>query len=286
MDKILVIGGSGQLGRCIEKLVSRYVQFEFFFPDSKELDITSESSVDDYFYDVRPQFCINTAAYTQVDKAEEEKEKAFAANAAGVAFVASACAEYRTMLIQISTDYVFDGNTNLPYEEGDWTHPTGVYGLSKEKGERLALDENPKTIVIRTSWLYSEFGKNFVKTMLRLFQSNNEISIVNDQFGQPTNANDLAKAIMKIILSPIKKYGIYHFSNYGEATWFDFAKEIADLGKAEVRLRPISTQEYPTAARRPMRSTLCLDKIEQDYHVEPVHWQNSLEKVIDLMEEL
>ena len=214
---------------------------------------------------------------------EKEKEKAFAVNADGVAHLAKACKEFNAILIHVSTDYVFDGETNLSYSEDDFTNPIGVYGESKLKGEELALDANPKTIILRTSWLYSEFNKNFVKTMLHLFSQKEELGIVADQFGQPTNANDLAEAIMEIIETPQKSYGVFHFSNYPETTWFAFARKIAEFSKSDIKLNPLTTDQYPTPAKRPKRSTMCLDKIEEIYKIEPKHWENSLEECINIL---
>ncbi len=281
MKKILIIGGNGQLGNCFNKLASQYeLEYDFRFTDYDTLDITDQNQVNNYFTDYQPDFCINASAYTAVDLAEQEQEKAYAVNATGVKYLAEACAEQNTEFIHISTDYVFDGDTQIPYTEEDFTNPIGVYGASKREGEILALENNPKTIVIRTSWLYSEFNKNFVKTMLNLFSTKEELNIVADQYGQPTNANDLAEAVMNILNTKEKEYGIFHFSNYSETTWFDFAKKIAELSGSKIQLNPITTAEYPTPAKRPMRSTMCLDKIEQVYNIEPIFWENSLEDCI------
>ena len=284
MKKILIIGGNGQLGNCLNKLISEYaLDYEFHFTDYDTLDITNQKQINEYFSEYEPHYCINVSAYTAVDLAEQEKEKAFAINAEGVRHLAEACAEKGIDLIHISTDYVFSGDTNIPYSEGDFTNPLSVYGASKLEGENLALENNPKTIIIRTSWLYSEFGKNFVKTMLNLFSTKNELNVVADQFGQPTNANDLAETIMKIISTEEKEYGIFHFSNYPETTWFDFAKKIAELSKSKIKINPISTEQYPTPAKRPMRSTMCLDKIENSYNIEPKYWENSLEECMEIL---
>jgi len=284
MKKIAVIGSNGQLGNCIRKIAPDFENAcEFIFTDSKTLDVTNEDQVNDFFYDNKPDYCINASAYTAVDLAEKETEKAFAVNADGVAHLAQACAENKSILIHISTDYVFDGDTNLPYSEDDFTNPTGIYGESKRKGEELALEINPQTIILRTSWLYSEFNKNFVKTMLSLFSQKDELGIVADQFGQPTNANDLAEAIMGIIEAPVKTFGIFHFSNYPETTWFDFAKKIAEFSKSSVKLNALTTEQYPTPAKRPARSTMSLDKIEETYKIEPKHWENSLEECVKIL---
>lgn len=284
MKKILIIGGNGQLGNCLNKLISEYaLDYEFHFTDYDTLDITNQKQINEYFSEYEPHYCINVSAYTAVDLAEQEKEKAFAINAEGVRHLAEACTEKGIDLIHISTDYVFSGDTNIPYSEDDFTNPLSVYGASKLEGENLALENNPKTIIIRTSWLYSEFGKNFVKTMLNLFGSKDELNVVADQFGQPTNANDLAEVIMKIISTEEKEYGVFHFSNYSETTWFDFAKKIAELSKSKIKINPISTEQYPTPAKRPMRSTMCLDKIENSYNIEPKYWENSLEECMEIL---
>lgn len=286
MKKITVIGGNGQLGNCFRKIASDFEdRFEFDFTDSSTLDVTNADQVSDYFYDFKPDFCINASAYTAVDLAETEAEKAFAVNAQGVANLAESCAENKATLIHISTDYVFDGETNISYSEDDFTNPQGVYGASKRKGEELALDLNPKTIILRTSWLYSEFNKNFVKTMLHLFSIKEEMGIVADQFGQPTNANDLAEAVLKIITTEKKTYGIFHFSNYPETTWFGFASKIAALANSNIKLNAITTADFPTPAKRPARSTMALDKIENSYGIEPKYWENSLEECIEILKQ-
>ncbi|MDH6251282.1 dTDP-4-dehydrorhamnose reductase [Chryseobacterium sp. H1D6B] len=284
MKKIIVIGSNGQLGNCIRKIAPDFENnYEFIFTDSKTVDITNEDQVNTFFYDNKPDFCINASAYTAVDLAEKEEEKAFAVNADGAAHLAQACLDNNAVLIHVSTDYVFDGETNLCYSEDDFTNPIGVYGESKLKGEELALEINPKTIILRTSWLYSEFNKNFVKTMITLFPQKDELGIVADQFGQPTNANDLAEAIMQIIETSQKTFGIFHFSNYPETTWFDFAKKIAEFSKSTVKLNSLTTEQYPTPAKRPKRSTMCLDKIEEVYKIEAKHWENSLEECIHIL---
>ena len=283
--RILIVGGNGQLGNCIRKIAADFEnRYEFNFTDSTTLNVNDRESISDVFYDFKPHFCINASAYTAVDLAEKEPEKAFAVNAEGVANLAEACEEYNCVLIHVSTDYVFDGETNISYSEDSFTNPQGVYGASKLKGEELATDLNPKTIIIRTSWLYSEFNKNFVKTMLNLFSQKDELGIVADQFGQPTNANDLAEAIMKIIEAEPKTYGIFHFSNYPETTWFEFAQKIAEFSGSNIKLNAITTEEFPTPAKRPKRSTMSLDKIEETYKIELKHWENTLQDCIEILQ--
>ncbi|MEC5395667.1 dTDP-4-dehydrorhamnose reductase [Bergeyella sp. RCAD1439] len=285
MNKILVVGGNGQLGHCLRKLAEdcRFGDYAFDFTDSDTLDITDASAVEDYFAQSRPNYCINASAYTAVDLAETEVDKAYAVNAEGVGCLAEACRRFGAVLVHVSTDYVFDGDTSISYSEDDRTNPLGVYGASKLKGEQLAMELNPKTIILRTSWLYSEFNKNFVKTMLSLFETREELNVVADQYGQPTNANDLAEVIMKVIASPSKSYGVFHFSNYSETTWYEFASKIAALSGSSIKLNPITTDQYPTPAKRPARSTMALDKIEKLYGVEPKHWEHSLEECIEIL---
>lgn len=284
MKKILIIGANGQLGNCFRKLAPDFHNnFDVNFTDSETLDITNEDQVSDFFEDYKPDFCINASAYTAVDLAETEIDKAFAVNADGVAHLAESCRKNNTVFIHISTDYVFDGDTNISYSEDNFTNPQSVYGASKLKGEELAVEINPKSIIIRTSWLYSEFNKNFVKTMLHLFSVKDELGIVADQFGQPTNANDLAEAVMKIIQNQNKTFGIFHFSNYPETSWFHFAEKIAACSESKVKLNAITTEDFPTPAKRPKRSTMSLDKIENMYNISLKHWENSLEECIDIL---
>lgn len=286
MKKILVVGANGQLGNCFQKIAPNFSSdFEFNFTDSETLDITNQGTVTEFFADYKPDFCINASAYTAVDLAEKEEEKAFAVNAKGVENLAVACHDNKTIFIHISTDYVFDGDTNISYSEDDFTNPQSVYGASKRKGEELALDSHSKTIILRTSWLYSEFNKNFVKTMLNLFSSKEELGIVGDQFGQPTNANDLADTVMRIIETERKTFGIFHFSNYPETSWFHFAEKIAELSSSEIKLNAITTEQFPTPAKRPVRSTMSLDKIEKEYNIDLKHWENSLEECIEILKQ-
>lgn len=283
MKKILVTGSNGQLGQSLQKEASKIEGYQFLFTDSKTLDITNKEQIINYFWQNEPDYCINAAAYTAVDDAENDVEKAFLVNADAVEHLANACAEYNTQFIHISTDYVFDGTQHLEYSEEDFTNPIGVYGASKRSGEELAIEANPKTIILRTSWVYSEFGKNFLKTMLRLFSVKEEINVVADQFGQPTNASDLAQAIMKIIQTENKTPGIFNFSNSGKISWCDFAQKIAEFSGATTKINPITTAEYPTLAKRPQNSTLDLEKIEKTYAVKIKPWEDSLEKTILLL---
>ena len=284
MKKILVTGANGQLGQCLQKISSQFEEFEFIFTDSETLDITNKEEVNDFFWQNAPDFCINAAAYTAVDLAETDIEKAFLVNADGAENLAEACAENNAQFIHVSTDYVFDGENNLAYTEEDFTNPLGVYGASKLAGDELALEVNPCSVILRTSWVYSEFGKNFVKTMLNLFATKEELSIVADQFGQPTNANDLAEAIMKIIKSEKITPGIFNFSNLGRISWFDFAEKIAELSEAKIKLNAIETSQYPTPAKRPKNSVLDLDKISKTYAIQLKSWEESLEGCVQILQ--
>lgn len=284
MKKILVTGANGQLGQCLQKISSQFEEFEFIFTDSETLDITNKEEVNDFFWQNAPDFCINAAAYTAVDLAETDIEKAFLVNADGAENLAEACAENNAQFIHVSTDYVFDGENNLAYTEEDFTNPLGVYGASKLAGDELALEVNPCSVILRTSWVYSEFGKNFVKTMLNLFATKEELSIVADQFGQPTNANDLAEAIMKIIKSEKITPGIFNFSNLGRISWFDFAEKIAELSEAKIKLNAIETSQYPTPAKRPKNSVLDLDKISKTYAIQLKSWEESLEDCVQILQ--
>ena len=284
MKKILVTGANGQLGQCLQKISSQFEEFEFIFTDSETLDITNKEEVNDFFWQNAPDFCINAAAYTAVDLAETDIEKAFLVNADGTENLAEACAENNAQFIHVSTDYVFDGENNLAYTEEDFTNPLGVYGASKLAGDELALEVNPCSVILRTSWVYSEFGKNFVKTMLSLFATKEELNIVADQFGQPTNANDLAEAIMKIIKSEKITPGIFNFSNLGRISWFDFAEKIAELSDAKIKLNAIETSQYPTPAKRPRNSVLDLDKISKTYGIQLKPWEESLEDCVQILQ--
>lgn len=283
MKKILVTGANGQLGQSLQKLSQKEKAFQFLFTDSETLDITNKEEVLNFFWQNEPDVCINAAAYTAVDLAETDTEKAFLVNADGTENLALACAEYNAQFIHVSTDYVFDGTNNLEYTEEDFTNPLGVYGASKLAGEELALEANPCTIILRTSWVYSEFGKNFVKTMLSLFATKEELNVVADQYGQSTNATDLAEAILTIVKTEKKTPGIFNFSNEGKISWYDFAQKIAELSGSKIKINPIVTSQYPTPAKRPQNSTLDLSKIKSTYHINIKPWEESLAKTIQLL---
>ncbi len=278
---ILVTGANGQLGHELQSIAGKYEQLNFIFTDQGELSIVDEASVQSFFKNTPINFCINCAAYTAVDKAESEKEKAFVVNAEGVGNLSKACAAYKAPLIHISTDYVFDGTATTPYTESQTPHPVSIYGESKLAGEQLALQNNPDTIIIRTSWLFSTYGNNFVKTMIRLMNERESISVVNDQMGCPTYAADLAEAIINIILNySSEKAGIYHFSNQGAISWFDFAVAIKELINSNCMVNSITTEQYPTAAKRPQYSVFDTAKVRNIFHIEISGWKAALERCI------
>jgi len=273
---IIVSGKNGQLGSELKDIAALYTQFDFYFFDRTELDIANAEAVNTAFEKYKPSYFINTAAYTAVDKAETEQEQAYLINAEAAANIAKAGKVYGTKFIHISTDYVFNGKSNHPYKEDDITDPVNYYGCTKWMGEQLALQNNPQTIVIRTSWVYSVYGNNFVKTMLRLMKERTDISVVNDQFGSPTYAKDLAEAIMQVIEQNNFQPGIYHFSNDGEINWHTFATAIKKVKQLSCNVHPIPSSQYPTPAKRPAYSVMSKDKIQSVFHIQLKAWEESL----------
>ena len=275
---VLVLGAGGQLGQSLRFIANDYPEIQFNFFSRLDLDITNELELKSIFNSVRPNFCVNASAYTAVDKSESEQEQAHLINVVGVKYIAQICQDFDTTLIHVSTDFVFDGSKNSPYTEDDATNPQGVYGKTKREGELEIIRILKKHFIIRTSWLYSQFNTNFMKTMLRLAQDRDSLSVVNDQIGTPTHAVDLANAIAKVILSSSTNYGIYHYSNEGKASWYDFAKKIFEVNKIEINLKPISTSEFPTPAQRPKYSVLDKSKIKKEFNLLIEEWQDSLKK--------
>lgn len=279
---VLVTGTNGQLGQSIKSIANKYPTIQFIYTDYYEMDITNLESCTNAFSKYKPQFCINTAAYTAVDKAESEPEKAHLINVVGAENVAKVCKEFDTILVHISTDFIFDGASKIPYLESDFPNPQSVYGQTKLEGEIAIQNIWEKHFIIRTSWVYSQFGTNFMKTMLRLASERNSLSVVNDQIGTPTNAVDLAQALLTIIQSPITHhpspitFGIYNFSNEGVCSWYDFAKEIFLQKRIEINLKPIPTEAYPTAAKRPAYSVLDKTKIKKVFGIQIKDWKESL----------
>lgn len=277
---VLVTGASGQLGQALQFIQLKHSEIQFIFASSADLDITNEEKVVSFFESNQIDFCINTAAYTAVDKAESESEKANTVNVIGPENLAKACKASGVTLIHISTDFVFDGTSSKPYSEEDPTNPIGVYGQTKLNGEKKVADNCTKYYIIRTSWVYSQFGNNFMKTMLRLAQDRDILNVVNDQIGTPTNAVDLAEAIVAIIKHPNsseeQNSGIYNFSNEGTCSWFDFAKEIFRINAIPITVNPIPTEAYPTPAKRPAYSVLDKSKIKAIFDINIKPWQESL----------
>ncbi|WP_179317155.1 dTDP-4-dehydrorhamnose reductase [Winogradskyella undariae] len=276
MINVLVTAKDGQLGHCFQSLVLKYPNLQFIFKSSSELDITNKTNIEDVFSAHSFDYCINCAAYTAVDKAEEAVELADKVNHLGAQNLAEACKKFDTTLIHISTDFVFDGKSKVPYLENDVTNPLGVYGETKLKGEQAISKELQQYFIIRTSWLYSEFGNNFLKTMLRLANELDEIGVVGDQIGSPTYAKDLAEVVLQIIEIKSIAYGIYHFSNEGGISWYDFAKEIFKVSNSDIKLNRIVTTDYPTPAMRPKYSLLNTEKISELLAIKMSNWKDSL----------
>jgi dTDP-4-dehydrorhamnose reductase len=284
MITVLVTGSNGQLGKCLQDVSQSSININWIFKSSNELDITDDVSIANVFKKNKIDYVVNCAAYTAVDKAESEPEKAFLVNAEGVRLLANACKINNAALIHISTDFVFDGKKNTPYLETDLTNPINVYGASKLKGEQYIQKILDKYYIIRTSWVYSEYGNNFVKTMLRLASERDEISVVNDQIGSPTYAGDLAQCIKRIIgLKPLE-YGIYHYSNKGGISWHEFARGIFYQKGVDITLNPIYTSEYVTAAKRPKYSVLDSSKMQSQLNCESKPWEHSLKNLFYLKE--
>lgn len=285
MKKVLVTGANGQLGTCLQDAAKALnsAEYQFLFVDKEHFDIANPDMVESYFFSNQVDCVVNCAAYTAVDNAEKEVEKAFQVNADAVGLLAKECAEQKADFVHISTDYVFNGMSLGPFTEEDTTQPINVYGKSKLEGERLALESNPNTIILRTAWVYSQYGKNFLKTMLRLFAEKDEISVVNDQCGTPTNANDIAQTILQIIQTEKKTPGVFHFTNSGPTNWFEFAEAIKELTNSDIQIHPIPTKAYPTPARRPKYSVLDTTKIQEVYGVEVRDWRESLKEVLRIL---
>ncbi len=274
--KILVTGASGQLGRTLKDVVENQKDLNVVFKSSRELDITDFDAVHEALASSDYAYCINCAAFTNVDLAETETDRAKLVNVTGARNLALNCKASGTVLIHISTDFVFDGYLNVPYREEDIARPIGFYGDTKYKGERAIINNLDEHFILRTSWLYSEHGSNFMKTMIRLGTERDELSVVYDQVGTPTYARDLAKAVLTIIMAHSIDYGVYNYSNDGVASWYDFAKAIFDGFGIEIVLHPILSEEYPTAAERPKYSVLDKSKIKETFNLEIPHWKDSL----------
>jgi dTDP-4-dehydrorhamnose reductase len=277
---IAVSGSNGQLGSELRELAKQFPSHRFYFFDRQAFSITDEAAAASVFETHQPDFFINCAAYTAVDKAESEKELAFQINGQAPGTLASLCKQYHCRFLHISTDYVFDGTAREPIKEADTVSPVNSYGESKLRGEQLAMKNNEEALIIRTSWVYSVYGNNFVKTMMRLMKEREEIRVVSDQIGSPTYAADLAEAILQIVVSGKWVPGIYNYSNEGILSWFEFANEIKKQTGSSCMVTPIATAQYPTPARRPAYSVLDKEKIVSTYGVVLRHWQESLERCI------
>jgi dTDP-4-dehydrorhamnose reductase len=283
MKKVLVTGANGQLGKELRDIAKQSSDLEFLFLSREDLPIHHYDLVRNTFHGFQPDFCINCAAYTAVDKAETEKELAEIINTESVGILAAVAASMLCRFIHISTDYVYDGEKKGEHREEDAPKPVSVYGETKLKGELAAVQNDPTAIIIRTSWVYSKYGHNFVKTMVRLMQEKKEISVVNDQYGSPTWAADLASFIVFVIQQENWHPGIYNFSNAGAITWYDFALEIKSLVYSSCVVHAIPTESYPTPAKRPANSLMSKEKIKQVFGYSPRDWKTSLRECIQAL---
>jgi len=277
--RVLVTGSNGQLGSELKELMQNNKGIIFVEGDLPHVDITNKNNLKEFVAKEQIDSIINCAAYTAVDKAEEEATLAFAVNATAVENLVEICEELNIRLIQISTDYVFDGTKNTPYTEDDIIAPMGVYGISKRKGEEFVINSSADAIVLRTSWLYAAYGNNFVKTMMRLGNEREQLGVIYDQVGTPTYACDLAKTCIAILLNNeqiASKGKVYHFSNEGVASWYDFTKAIMEISGIDCTINPIETKDYPTPAKRPHYSVLNKAKIKADFNIEIPYWKDAL----------
>jgi len=276
MSNIVVFGASGQLGQCFKSLTEHDSISSVYFPPEANANILDIAALKITFETYKPAYAINCAAYTAVDKAEDDQELALKINKTGVENLSRLCLEYGTVLIHISTDFVFKGDKSTPRNEEDVAEPISVYGQTKLDGEKAVEAIFDKYFIIRTGWLYSEFGNNFVKTMLKLGAEKDELKVIADQAGTPTYAMDLAACIMRIIKSESKEFGLYNYSNEGITSWYDFAKAIFDISETKVKVIPIKTEEYKTKATRPAYSVLDKSKIKKTFKIEIPNWRDSL----------
>jgi dTDP-4-dehydrorhamnose reductase len=276
MNNIVVFGASGQLGQCLKNFTEAQGLTSIYFPSETEADILDNDALKRIFESYKPSFSINCAAYTAVDKAEDDQAMALKINKTGVENLSRHCAENGSALIHISTDFVFKGDRPTPRSENDVAEPINVYGQTKLDGEITVADALKKYFIIRTGWLYSEYGNNFVKTMLKLGAERDELKIIADQAGTPTYAMDLASCIIHIIKSNSTAYGLYHYSNEGLTSWYDFAKAIFEISGTQVKVLPVKTAEYVTKAQRPAYSVMDKSKIKQTFNIEIPYWRDSL----------
>lgn len=284
MQKVLVFGGYGQLGQSLRKVTATpQKDCEYHFFGKQDADLLNSDALELLFQKYKPTYIVNCAAYKAVDKAEEDVENAFSINSLGAENIAALCKSYDSCLIHISTDFVFEGTKASPLKEIDPTHPIGVYGKSKLKGEEAVQNSGCKYFIVRTGWLYSEFGTNFLKTMLRLGETKKSLNVVSDQVGTPTYAVDLAYFIKYLISHDKKGRELYHFSNEGVASWYDFAHEIFSLAQLDVKVGAIPTEKYPTLAKRPPYSVLSKEKLKDDFNYPILHWKDSLRQCLNCL---
>lgn len=281
MKKAIVFGASGQLGQCLQHIARENGDSDMIFLPEERANILNLESLRSVFEEHKPAYCVNCAAYTAVDRAEDEIEISRKVNRDGVENLARLCKEYDTALIHISTDFVFAGTGNTPLTEEDETEPINAYGVTKLEGEQALRAATGKHFILRTSWLYSEYGNNFVKTMLRLSDERDELKVIWDQAGTPTYAIDLAKSIFRIMYTGGSAYGTYHFSNEGLTSWYDFTKAIFDLKDIAVRVVPVRTSEYVTKAARPAYAVLDKAKIKTTFEMDIPHWRESLKACLE-----
>lgn len=281
---VIVTGSTGQLGSELKDLAAQFPDLHLIFLSRSDLSLENRQSLEEIFKTFQPRYFINCAAYTAVDKAEEETDLAFEINGTAVGLMAALCKQHDCKFIHISTDYVFDGQRREALTEADSTDPVNAYGRSKRRGEELALEHNPDSVIIRTSWVYSFYGKNFVKTMLRLMKEKESIGVVSDQIGSPTYAADLARTILEIIGSGKWVPGIFHFSNEGVFSWYDFAIEIKKIVHSSCLVKPLSTDQFPTPAKRPAYSVMDKEKIQRVYGIHLHHWKESLRICLDKLQ--
>ena len=278
--KVLITGTNGQLGSELRAICLNSEHISFFFIGRMEMDLEETEQIQPILETYKPQYIVHTAAYTDVDAAEDHPEKADKINHLASLEIAKYCRQNQCKLLYISTDYVFKGDLATPLEENHPTHPINTYGETKLKGELAILNAFPEAIIIRTSWVYSGFGKNFVKTMVNAMRNNSQVRVVNDQIGSPTYAGDLAEVIKQILTLGYWEPGIYHYSNKGQASWYDFAVAIREFNSMECEIIPIPSSEYPTSARRPAYSLLNKNKIRNTFSVDVPNWQDSLRKML------
>jgi dTDP-4-dehydrorhamnose reductase len=276
--KTLVLGASGQLGQCLKKAAADQHIETIYFPAEGEANILDKDLIIDLFARHQPEFVINCAAYTAVDKAEDDIELCRSVNKTGASNIADVCKTFGTALIHVSTDFVFEGNGHELLREEDNAHPVNIYGVTKLEGEQDIIANLSKYFILRTSWLYSEYGNNFVKAMLRFGAERDELNVIADQIGTPTYAIDLAEVILHIIGSGSTKYGIYHYSNEGVTSWYDFAMGIFDISDTKVSVNPIPTSQYSTRAVRPKFSVMDKSKIKATFGIQIPYWRKSLER--------